>query len=83
MSKSDISEIFERVMRSPSSQRGLDVEATCGMLAEEVKKRFSEQEFEETIKAVEEYYINQFTYTIASLPGFGQRIQREMERWKR
>jgi dTMP kinase len=76
-----ITEAFDRVMRHPASVRGMDVEATCRLLAEEVRRDWPGS-YAEKLNELEAEYVNQFLNTIATTPGFADAIHLGMARFR-
>ena len=72
-----LDKIFDRVMRIPESQRGMDAENTSRLLAEELKRLYP-NEYEARMHEMEAHYLDQFLNTIAANPAFASRIRSGM-----
>lgn len=81
MADRSLEEIFDRVMRIPESQRGMDVVATARLLAEEIKRLFADS-YKTKMDAMEAHYLDQFLHTISANSGFADRVRGGMALYK-
>lgn len=76
-----LDEIFDRVMRMPESQRGIDVEVTARLLAEELKRTYA-LDYANKMLEMEAYYLDQFLNSIVMRPGLAARIRTAMSLYR-
>ncbi len=76
LTKHELLESFDEVMRTPESCGGHDVPETCRLLAELAKRRVSHLEYADTMREFEQLYLDQFLHTRAANPQFAGEIRR-------
>lgn len=75
LSADELRHIFDDVMRTPESSRGMHVEETCRLLAEQVKKVVPVGDYAPTMRQLEALYMDQFIHTCITDPTFARSIR--------
>ena len=73
---------FEDVMRSPLSNRGMDVDETCRLLAEAAQSPNAPAPYSDLMEDFQCLYLDQFLNTCSVVPNFSELIRKGIARYR-
>lgn len=74
--------LFDQVMRTEQSQRGMNISETCRLLSDIARQHTDLAPYEQIISDLEDIYLEQFLHTCLAIPDFAKRVHSTMSHYK-